>query len=56
MTIENNSSIPANISFETGERFYTFENCSGDIVKITRSLNPNKAHGHDEISIRVIEI
>ena len=27
------------------------EICSGDIVKVIRSLDPNKAHGHDEISI-----
>ena len=34
----------------------TFEIFSGVIVKIIRSLDPNKAHGHDEISIRTIKI
>ena len=54
--IDNNSSVPANISFETKERLSTFEICSGDIVKIIRSLNPSKVHGHNEISIRMIRI
>ena len=27
-----------------------------DISKIIRSLNINKAHGHDDISVRVIEL
>ena len=53
---DNNSSIPANISFETEEGLSAFKICSGDIVKIIKSLDPNKAHGHDEIFIRVIKI
>ena len=53
-TIDN--SIPANINFETEESLSTFEICSGDIVKIIRSMDPNKAHGHDERSIRMIKI
>ena len=54
--IDKNISIPANISFETEESFSTFEIYSGDIVKIIRSLDPNKAHGRDEISICMIKI
>ena len=27
-----------------------------DIIKIIRALNNNKAHGHDDISIRMIKI
>ena len=56
MIIDKNSSIPANISFETEESFSTFEICSGDIVKTIRSLDPNKAHGSDEISTCMIKI
>ena len=55
-TIGNNSAIPANTSFVTEERLSTIEICPGDIVKIIRSLNPNKAHGHDEITIRMIKM
>ena len=54
--IHNNSSIPANISFKTEERLPTFEIFSDDIGKIIESLDPNKAHGQDEISIRMINI
>ena len=28
----------------------------GEILKIIRALNMNKAHGHDDISIRMIKI
>ena len=54
-TIDNNSPIPTNISFEAEKSLSTFEIRSGDIVKIIRSLDPNKAHGDDEISISMIE-
>ena len=30
--------------------------CVDDIVKIIRSLDQNKAHGHDEISIRMAKL
>ena len=55
-TIDNNSAILANTSFVTEERLSNFQICSGNIVKIIRSLHPNKAHGYDEISIRMIKI
>ena len=55
-TIDNNSAIPANTSFVTEERLPTFEICLGDIVKIIRSLDPNKTHRHDEITIRMIKM
>ena len=54
--IDNNSSIPANISFETGERLSTFEVYSGDPERIILSLDPNKTHGQNEISIHMIKI
>ena len=34
----------------------TFEICSSDIAKIINSLDTNKAHGHDEITIRMIKV
>ena len=55
-TIDNNSAIPANTSFVTEEGLSTFEICPGDIVKIIGSLDPNKAHSHDEITIRMIKM
>ena len=34
----------------------TIDFSTDDIVKIIRNLDPNKAHGHEMISIRMIEI
>ena len=55
-TINNNSAIPANTSFVTEERLPTFELCPGNVVNNIRSLDPNKAHGHDEITIHLVKM
>ena len=55
-TIDNNNVIRTNTSFVTEERFPTFQIRLDDIVKVIRSLDPNKAHRHDEISIRMIKV
>ena len=46
MIIDNNRSITAKITFKNKERLSTFEICSDDIIKLVRSLDPNKARGH----------
>ena len=56
MTVDNDSSIPPNITFATEQKLSTLEFCTNDIAKIIKSLDPNKAHGHDEISIRMIKL
>ena len=56
MTVDNGSSIPPNITFATEQKLSTLEFCTDDIVKIIKSLDPNKAHGHDEITIRMIKL
>ena len=55
-TADNDSSIPPNITFATEQKLSTLEFCTDDIVKIIKSLDPNKAHGHDEISIGMIKL
>ena len=55
-TVDNGSSIPPNITFATEQKLSTFEFCIDDIIKIIKSLNRNKAHGHNEISIRMIKL
>ena len=50
------NSIPPNITFATEQKLSTLEFSTDDIVKFIKSLNPNKAHGHDEISIRMIKL
>ena len=41
---------------KTREYLSTLNFSTGSILKIIRNLDPNKAHGHDMISIRMIEI
>ena len=55
-TIFNNGSTLPDIRYKTNERkmdiFFSFS----DLSKIIKNLNPNKAHGHDNISIKMIQI
>ena len=55
-TIENDSTLPNDLVFETTERISSFDISKDEISKIIRSLDPNKAHGHDEVSIRMLEL
>ena len=55
-TVENDNSILLNITFATEQKLSTFEFCIDDIINIIKSLDPNKAHGHNEISIRMIKL
>ena len=55
-TIENNqSSLPSFIN-KTGLRLPNITFSLDDICKIIKNLNPNKAHGHDGISIKMIQL
>ena len=54
--ISNDSTVPVNINFEARERLSSLVFCVDDIAKIIRSLDQNKAHGHDEISKSMIKV
>ena len=54
--MKNNSMLPTNQIFLTQARQGSLDFNEGEILKIIRNLNINKAHGHDEISIRMIKI
>ena len=54
--INNSSKLPSRKSFKTNNRLLTLNINKDDILKIIRNLNVNKAHGHDEISIRMLKI
>ena len=54
--LKNNSILPTNQIFLTQARLEFLEFNEGEILKIIRALNINKAHGHDEIFIRMIKI
>ena len=54
--INNNSQLPRTLSYKTNERLYSIKITDDDILKIIAKLDPNKAHGHDKMSIRMIKI
>ena len=54
-TIDTGSAIPENIPV-TFTLKNTFAISEEKILQIIRSLNPNKAHGWDEISVRMIKL
>ena len=52
--INSNSTHPVNVQYLTDKRLSSF-NFSEDIMKVIQKLDPNKAHGQDNISsIRMI--
>ena len=54
--LTNSSVLPSTISFKTHSRLNAISFEKEDILKIIRNLNVNKAHGHDDISKRVLKI
>ena len=54
--ISNNSVLPSRKSFKTDKRLFKLNIKEDDILKIIRKLNVNKAHGHGDISIRMLKI
>ena len=54
--IENDSKLPYHLNYKTDNRLLTVNFSIDDIVKILQNLGPNKAHGHDKISIRKLQL
>ena len=54
--INNNSQLPPTLSYKTNERLSSVKITNDDILKIIAKPDPNKADGHDKISIRMIKI
>ena len=54
--MSNASKLQSNFIFYTDNRLSTVNFSQDDIGKNIQNLNPNKAHGHDDISIQMIEI
>ena len=50
------SKLPNNLRYVTDNRLRTINFTTDNIEKIIGSLNPNKAQGHDNISIRTLKI
>ena len=51
--IENSRTLPTCIFLKIGKYLPTIHFYEEDILKIIRSLDPNKGHGHDNISFRM---
>ena len=52
----NNSKRPNKVIYNSAARLISITFDNSDILKIIRSLNVNKGHGHDGISIRMIKM
>ena len=49
--IKNDSKPPSHLNYETDNHLLTANFSIDDIAKIPQNLEPNKAHGHDKVSI-----
>ena len=54
--IKNDSKLPSHLNYETDYRLLTVNFSIDDIAKILQNLDPNKVHGHDKISIRILQL
>ena len=54
--LENNKVLTTSQRLLTSSRLYTLNINEEEIIKLIRSLNVHKVHGHDDISIRKIKI
>ena len=54
--LRNKSELPATPSKKASESITTIDFSNNDILKIIRNLDPNKAHGHDMSSMRIVKI
>ena len=53
--ISNNSSLPTNVRYITDKRLSIVAFSVEDIGKVIQNLDSNKAHRHDNISIRMLK-
>ena len=54
--MSNRSKLPSSFILYTDNRLSIVTFSQDDIGKIIQNLNPNKAHGHDNISIQMLKI
>ena len=53
--IRNDSELPTSLTFYTNNRLSTVSFSHEDLGKIIENLNPNKAHGHNNISMCILK-
>ena len=54
--LSNNSVLPADLPQLTNKYLDSINSSSSDIAKIISHFDPNKAHGHDMLNIRMIKL
>ena len=54
--ITNNSKLPTSSSYLTDKSLPTITFSAEDIRKFIRSINPKKAHGHDNLNTRMLKL
>ena len=54
--LQNSSKLPTNLAPGTDQLLTSINFSQDDILRIIQNLNPNKAHGPDKISIRMIKV
>ena len=54
--LPNDSKLPENQTYITETKLSSFNIEDEDIYKIIKTLDINKAHGHDEVSIRMLKL
>ena len=54
--ISNSSELPSKLEYLTQSRLSSVTFSEDDIEKLIQNLDPNKAHGHDQISIRMLKL
>ena len=54
--LNNNSKLPTNLNHVTDRRLSSVTFSAGGIAKIIQNINSDKAHGHDNNSIRISKI
>ena len=54
--IKNESKLPPRLYFLTDQCLSVVKFVNNDILRIIQNLNPNKSHGHDKISIRMLKL
>ena len=53
--ISNGNVLPSELPLRTGSSLSSCHFTKDNILRIINNLDPNKAHGHDEISIRMLK-
>ena len=54
--IKNDSKLPSHLNYKTDNHLLTVNFSIGDIAETLQNLDPNKVHGHDKISVRVLQL